>query len=124
MAIWGGYEVYKRTSNNNDSTELESVPEETTTVTDTTANKTDSLVARQQSSNIPAGSYKFVLEKTNGQRAISRFNSLKSYGWNVQLETADSVSYTLFMVLPVTVADTSKVLDSLSTLTGRKVVIE
>jgi len=40
----------------------------------------------------------------------------------VQLETTDSIQYQLYMLLPV--SDTSKTLDSLKMLTGRKVHIE
>ena len=40
------------------------------------------------------------------------------------METKDSVSFTLYMLLPVTAADTSRVLDSLSRLNGKRVRIE
>jgi hypothetical protein len=72
----------------------------------------------------PAGTYKFVLETSDKERALARYNTLKTYQWNVQLETKDSISYKIFMLLPATTLDTTRLLDSLSMLTGRRVFIE
>jgi hypothetical protein len=40
------------------------------------------------------------------------------------METADSVSFKLYLLLPMTNADTTHILDSLTAFTGKKVYIE
>jgi hypothetical protein len=122
LAVWGGYTVYKITTAKNRSAKKEDVKkDETVLVPDTTAQKKDNIV------NIPQilpGQFRFVLETANAKRAFERYGRLKEYQWNVQMETKDSVTYKLFMVLPVAVADTSRIIDSLSVVNGRRVYIE
>ncbi|OSZ77631.1 hypothetical protein CAP36_14765 [Chitinophagaceae bacterium IBVUCB2] len=128
LAIWGGYTVYKRTSSADDSiTDANEAPANTENQTimlpDTVAIvKKDTLITTV--SNIPAGTVKFVLETADAARAFPRLNRLKNFQWNVQMETADSLSYKIFMLLPVNIADTSRVLDSLTRLNGKRVYIE
>lgn len=69
-------------------------------------------------------SYKYILEIARQPRASKRFNQLKTIKWPVEMETTDSVSYKLFIKLPVANADTTRIKDSLSALSGRKVWIE
>ncbi len=69
-------------------------------------------------------SYRYVLEIAKQPRASKRFNQLKTINWPIEMETADSVSYKLFIKLPVANADTTRIKDSLSALSGRKVWIE
>jgi hypothetical protein len=71
-----------------------------------------------------AGTYKYVLETTGGDRAFKRYNQLRTFGWQVQLETRDSVSYKLFLLLPAVSADTARIIDSLTVMTGKRVYIE
>jgi hypothetical protein len=116
IVVWGGYTVYKKTKNRKNQT-AEELP---IIQVDTVSKKTDSL------SNLPAAPqhYKYVLEIANKKRAIERFNMLKSYQWDVSMETKDSVSYTLYMPLPINSGDTSRIKDSLTALNGRRVFIE
>ncbi len=72
----------------------------------------------------PSDGYKYVLEIAKQPRASKRFNQLKTIKWPIEMETADSVSYKLFIKLPVSNADTTRIKDSLSALSGRKVWIE
>ncbi|WP_114789495.1 hypothetical protein U0035_08115 [Niabella yanshanensis] len=69
-------------------------------------------------------SYRYVLEIAKQPRASKRFNQLKTINWPIEMETADSLSYKLFIKLPVAHADTTRIKDSLSALSGRKVWIE
>ncbi|NOT50187.1 MAG: hypothetical protein HOP10_02810 [Chitinophagaceae bacterium] len=122
LAVWGGYTVYKITTAKNRSAKKEDIKkDETVLVPDTAAQKKDSTAAVVQ---VPTGSFRFVLEVANAKRAFERYSRLKEYQWDVQMETKDSVTYKLFMVLPVAVADTSHVVDSLSGVNGRRVYIE
>ena len=68
--------------------------------------------------------YKYILEIAKQPRASKRFNQLKTIKWPIEMETADSVSYKLFIKLPAANADTTRIKDSLSALSGRKVWIE
>jgi hypothetical protein len=128
LAIWGGYTVYKITTNKNKSGAAKKNKEdETVPVRDTGMYQKDSTVVPVQNiqiQNMPAGTYKFILETCNAKRAFERFGRLKTFQWNVQMETRDSLTYKIFMILPVSVADTSRIIDSLSLLNGRKVYME
>ncbi|GAB3422634.1 hypothetical protein [Niabella aquatica] len=70
------------------------------------------------------GMYKFVLETATQARAFKRYHQLKKINWPVEMQTADSVTYKLFIPLPVAHLDTTRVKDSLSALSGRRVWIE
>lgn len=127
LAIWGGYTVYKRTSANEKvaaaNNKAETNENIITIVPDSLVTpKKDSTIATTQV--IPAGTTKFVLETANADRAFPRFAKLKTFQWNVQMETKDSVTYKIFMLLPVSAADTTRVADSLKRLTGKRVYIE
>ncbi|RYY57013.1 MAG: hypothetical protein EOO09_04260 [Chitinophagaceae bacterium] len=92
----------------------------TTAVTETTA-----TAAPAASRVVTAdGSYKYVLEVAKSTRAFKRYNQLRTNLWNVELETKDSVDYKLILMLPKMNADTTRVLDSLTVMLGRKVYIE
>jgi hypothetical protein len=128
LAIWGGYALYKYSKGDslaeNIDAQKEILPvEDTTHLQEAIINPvTDSSMINSVTAD--AGTYKFILEQAGKRRANERYDQLKSYFWKVQLETADSITYKIFMRLPVHASDTLKVKDSLSVLTGRKVWIE
>ncbi len=129
LAVWGGYTVYKMTTSQNNEKvakkeETVLVPEVQTIITDTTRKLAETTQSTPEIKKItPAGKLKFVLEKANAKRAFERYAKLKTFYWPVQLETADSVSYTLFMVLPSSYADTARIVDSLTNLNGKRVML-
>lgn len=126
LAIWGGYTVYKITTAKNKSGKSGN-KEETRLLNDTSVNPVDSAnqsLQNNPSQMGPSGSFRFVLEVANAPRAFERFGRLKTFQWNVQMETKDSLTYKLLMVLPASAADTSRIIDSLSRLNGRRVYIE
>lgn len=126
LAIWGGYAVYKRTMANKQNQENKTEPTVEVVQNDSTPAMKDSLssTSTPTAAVMPAGNYKFILEASNPERAQSRFNKLKTYQWNVQLETTDTANWKIYMVLPASAADTMRIKDSLSMLTGKKVYIE
>ncbi|MCD2426190.1 hypothetical protein LQ567_25620 [Niabella pedocola] len=65
----------------------------------------------------------YVLEITKEPRASKRYNQLKKISWPVELERLDSVQYAIIMKLNTAVADTARVRDSLSAISGKKVTI-
>ena len=117
LAVWGGYTMYKKTKENDSKTVLP------VGVNDTVQHQQDTI-AEITKTVLSPGNYKFILEISTVSRAFERFNRLKNFQWNVQMETKDSLSYKIFMQLPASVADTAKILDSLSRLSGKRVYIE
>ena len=125
LTVWGGYVISKK----NTKTEITAATNETT-VQPITAVMPDSTATIPASDSVPSTSqvstpesYKYVLEVAKKRRAFKRYNQLIDIRWKVQMETKDSVQYTLFMLLP-SISDTSRTLDSLTVMTGRKVYIE
>ena len=130
LIIWGGYSLYNRHSPAiEDAPAVITADTSASRHTDTTLTSAakDSINNNGQSGPMaPAGSYKFVIERTNRlARATKRFTQLKSYYKDIQMETKDSLSYSLYFIRPALVADTTKVKDSLKRLYGsREVTIE
>lgn len=110
MAIWGGYSVYKKGASINKNKETQeksiSMPAVDSTV----------LLAGTQTTASSTQSYRFIIERSGRQRAFKRFRDLRSYGVKVNLETRDSLTYKLFLVLESEPADTTRIKDSLSAL--------
>ena len=86
-----------------------------------TIQKVDSTLIAQAPVR-PDSIHKYVLEIAKSKRAFRRYNQLKDINWKVHLETQDSIQYKLYMLLSS--MDTTKTLDSLTVMTGRKVYIE
>jgi hypothetical protein len=136
FSIWGGYYLSQlnEADNNTVSETINSVqdtpvtPLSTAPVTPDTANKNSTTPAVSTTNIVvpPAdnnGNYKYVLETSNKERAIKRYKQLKTNRWDVHMETADSLAFTLYLSLPKLGADTTRVKDSLSMMTGKRVYI-
>ncbi|WP_276501860.1 hypothetical protein [Terrimonas pollutisoli] len=124
LTVWGGYIISKK----NKQTEITTTANEQTV--QPVANTPDTSVIIPAADMAPATTqvltpenYKYVLEVARKKRALKRYNQLIDIRWKVQMETKDSVQYTLFMLLPA-ISDTTRTLDSLTAMTGRKVYIE
>lgn len=82
-------------------------------VIDTAAIRRDSIalaIAKEKE-----GKYKFVLEETNRKtRALRRFAQVNEISPRIQMETADSVTFKIHVVLPATGKDTLRLRDSLN----------
>lgn len=119
-AVWLGYLAYKKRTTDITA----SVNEDPAKVlhTEVSLLNKDSTVEQLNITNNDHG--KFVLEIANERRAFERFDKLKSFGWDIKMETNDSLKYKLFLLLPLHQRDTSRVLDSLTSLNGRRVYIE
>jgi len=118
LTIWGGYAISKNAASNKATDAVVSTPPPEA---DTTAAASADTLTKEQP--VIASSYKYVLEEGNRQRAIKRYNQLRTNLWDVKLETNDSVKFKLYLLLPVN-SDTTRVLDSLTVMTGRRVYIE
>ena len=130
LVILGGYYLYKRTSEKEAVVETENTEPENQTETiviDSSTLKKDSTPVNQPTTaetQIAEANYRFVIDKFQTLRAFKRFNQLKELGWPVQMETKDSVNYKLYILMPVATTDTTRALDSLTILNGRRVFIE
>ena len=121
LAVWLGYITFRNTTSKKNLASKENKINPISVI-DSLPPKKDSLRA-----NIPQtqpGQYKFILEIANERRAFERFGRLKNYGWDIQMETKDSLQYKLFLTLQLPATDTSRVIDSLTALIGRQVYIE
>ena len=117
LAIWGGYIISSNNSDNDNSSE------EATT---NNALPVDSSQLKPKDTVVPKPvitDYKYVLEIAKAKRAFRRYNQLRDIDWKVEMETKDSIDFKLYMLLPVR-PDTTKVLDSLTVLTGKRVWLE
>lgn len=119
LTIWGGYAISKNSASNKATDSVVSTPVPAPDTT--TASAPADTVAKE--APVIASNYKYVLEEGSKQRAIKRFNQLRTNLWDVKLETADSVKFKLYLLLPVN-TDTTRVLDSLTVMTGKRVYIE
>jgi hypothetical protein len=124
LAIWGGYTISTRQSENTKEPVVENNIDQTTHVIDSSQFiKPDS--AATQKAITQSANYKYVLEISKAYKAFKRYKTLKDTKLSdvVRLETSDSVQYKLFVLLPVT-TDTTRIIDSLTSFLGKKVYIE
>ena len=115
VIIWAGYRMYKNSSGEKSS--VQPTTDEILPLTDTAKNVVpakDTVSTIQRSESSAPGSYRFVIEVANRQRALRRYTTLRKGGVPVQISTADSITYKLFFLLPATPADTARISDSLS----------
>ncbi len=120
LTIWGGYAISKKAG----TRAADSVVLSDTTVVDTTTKQAQVPDSLEKAALLASSNYKYVLEEGSQQRAIKRYNQLRTNLWDVKLETTDSVRYKLYLLLPSQNADTTRVLDSLTVMTGKRVYIE
>ncbi|MGZ8525393.1 MAG: hypothetical protein ACXWV1_13255 [Chitinophagaceae bacterium] len=120
LAIWGGYVISQKNKEKGVNVPAQQIVQETKTAD--TLQITDSIQPAP-TTIAPETNYKYVLEVAKGKRAFKRYNQLKEIRWQVQLETKDSIQYKLYMLLP-SISDTTRTMDSLTVMTGKKVYIE
>jgi hypothetical protein len=121
IIVWGGYSLYS-----------EKVQPTAAAITDTleqpvdtaAQRRTDSLALAKAAADsllaanaIAPGKYKFVFETTgNVKRAIKRHKVVSELVPDIKLESLnDSTLFKIFVVLPATAADTTRIKDSLNT---------
>lgn len=138
LTIWGGYTISKNAgSKKKDDAAIvktdplkEVVPEKKQDTANTITPVIDSVNTINNTpttavvTTTPGDHYKYILEIAQSQRAFKRYNQLKTNLWKVQMETKDSIQYKLFLLIPSIQSDTTRILDSLTVMTGKKVYIE
>ncbi len=120
VIVWGGYMLYNNNSESKQTaaqTYIAPVDTPATPAPDSVSTKPADSVAPAPSSvtNLPAGNYKFIFETTTRKsRALKRHAFLDSLNRNIKLETKDSLTYNIYVVMPATPADTGRIKDSLN----------
>lgn len=134
IIIWGGWKWSQSGTQNNQTatTAIVSPALPTEPVkTDSGAIIVDSISRRPlldtSKATVPStavgGSYKFVIETTNRKaRALKRYAQLVELRSGIKMETADSVVYKLYFVLPASAADTTRLKDSLRLFYASRIV--
>ncbi len=118
LAIWGGYLIYKKT---NKTGSINIKEPETVLVKDTSTLVDSDSNTIQVNTPVALGtSYKFIIEKADSSRAFTRFNDLKNYGLDIQIETNDSITYKLYFRISALPADTAHIRDSLNIWYGTR----
>jgi hypothetical protein len=107
----------------NSSREGDEVPSETVKAEPAPDTSKPEAPATPVVTKTPSDHYTYLLEIAAKPRAIKRYTQLKTLNWPVELVTKDSITFRLIMRLPVAGADTTRIKDSLTILSGRKVVI-
>ena len=121
VILWGGYTLDNKKSGDDlpqPGTQKESTIQNIDSpVANTTTVDSNAIVQQSTQETVattPPGSYKFVFENTNRKvRAIKRYAFVKERSPRIQMETRDSVWFTIYVTLPATPADTSRLKDSL-----------
>ena len=118
VIIWGGYLLYsKKTNPAVESNEPVAGSFDTSSIANTNdtllqANKIDSATIKKEIA--AAGTYKYICEvTTTRERAFSRYKILQENNKQYKMETKDSVHFTIYVQIPSTPADTSRIKDSL-----------
>jgi hypothetical protein len=122
VVLLGGYYLYNKSNN------VEPIADdETRNSTPIQQPAIDTIVSKPDTAQIAKlpSTYKFILETTSSKaRALKRYNQLKSMAIDVKMDTADSMNFKLYLVIPATAADTTRIKDSLHNYYGRRVVVE
>lgn len=114
VILWGGYSLYNKADNQ----PTQASSEVTTPITNpdsTTVQQADSNITEQPAAVTPPGTYKFIFEKTDRRaRALRRFAFVHDLSPRIQMETSDSLNFTIFVRLSAMPADTGRLKDSLN----------
>lgn len=118
LAVWGGYLIYKKTNKPNPENLKESA---NVLVEDSATLVNLNNSAGQLNASVTNGtSYKFIIEKADSSRALTRYADLKNYGLDIQMETDDSIIYKLFFKITAMPADTARIRDSINIWYGTR----
>ena len=131
---WGGYMMYKKSAPEEPRTDINVVATDTAAaIRDSTklVSAKDSVVAAAHeaaaSTVVPKDTmaYKFIILATyNKERALKRYNQLRSYDLKINLYTKDSTFFKVYFTFPAAARDTVHIKDSLSREYAHRVIIE
>lgn len=131
---WGGYMLYKKggvDENKQDvvvsQTDTAVVAADTTKIAsskDSVSSANRDMIATNLSSK-DSLAYKYIILQTyNKERALRRYNQLRSYELKINMDTKDSSFFKLYFSFPSASKDTVHIKDSLSREYAHSVIIE
>ena len=131
---WGGYMMYKKNAPEENKNDIAVVPNDTAkAILDSTklAAARDSALAAKRAEPAPVLSskdpspYKFIILQTyNKERALKRYNQLRSYDLKINMFTKDSTFFKVYFIFPAAAKDTVHIKDSLTREYAHSVIIE
>jgi len=132
---WGGYMMYKKNGTDDKKNDVVPVMQDTTAaITDSTklVHASDTVLATRQHeaiASVPIAkesvAYKFIILSTyNKERALKRYNQLRSFELKINMYTKDSTFFKLYFAFPAAPKDTVHIKDSLTREYGHSVIIE
>ena len=124
LAVFGGYMVYTNSKkkkpevvNKTADPVINSEPKDSVPTTKDSIQQQTIVQPRPLATT---STYRFVIEKAPRQRALNRYNFLKSNFIDVKMDTKDSILFKLYFELPASPGDTAHKRDSLQRLYGTR----
>lgn len=124
IILWGGYTLYNKKSAPADNVvahsdtplqKIDSPTVQTPQPIDSTTLSTAPPSGQGATTSAPAGNYKFIFEQTDRKaRALRRYAFVKERSPRIQMETRDSLLFTIYVTLPAQPSDTTRLKDSLN----------
>lgn len=136
IAIWAGYTIANKNKTEvaeapdtevvpeQESQTIKIIPTQDSITKDTSTVQESTPPATVTSAPRSGEFYKYILEVSSKPQTLKRFAQLKTNLWDVHMDTNDSTTFKLYLLLPAANADTTRILDSLKILSGKKVYIE
>jgi len=84
----------------------------------------DTVAAAPVQNAVNDSSYNIIIETAKQQRAAYRYNDLIKMGYKVRLFTEDSITFKIYTTINGPLADSTRVMDSVSRFFGRKVFLD
>jgi hypothetical protein len=137
IVVWGGWKWSQSGSGNGAVNQIATVsaPEPAAQATADSGKLVSDSISRRPTTDssrtintngsvsVNPGRYKFIIETTNRrERAFRRYNQLVELRSGIRMETADSITYKLYFVLPANPTDTSRIKDSLRIFYASRIV--
>ncbi|MER3497603.1 MAG: hypothetical protein C4308_02655 [Chitinophagaceae bacterium] len=121
--IWGGYELYQRSSKSKAASEGSQIVTDNNNQQQPVKMQADTVIKQTR-----RGHFKFVIEEAGKERALKRYQQLRSYGHPIEISTGDSTIFQVYFLLPASAADTARIADSLTAVypavNGRRTFVQ
>jgi hypothetical protein len=120
VVVWGGYSLYnskvENTTTAATNTNILAVDSAAIKAQEDSMAQAKAIADSIQALGVAPGNYKFIFESTaNKKRAFRRHQQVSDISPRIKMESnTDSTQFNIFVVLPATAADTTRLKDSLN----------